>query len=137
LNVDDKNYEPIKNDKGEITHVGPPIVNNEGLIEAIGVPTGFMKIRKSVFTKLAEAYPDDWLEENGKKEFNFFGHLKENNMIFGEDMSFCRRWRSIGGKLWVEPRCNIGHWGVNVWGGNYDAFLKGMPTPIRKAEACA
>jgi hypothetical protein len=108
---------------------GKPIVNENGQIQAWGVPTGFMKIRRQVFVDLAEKMPDNFYmtgdPETGEqsKVFNFFGRMPP----LGEDISFCRRWASIGGKLWVEPRVTITHYGVKGWTGNYDTFLKQCP----------
>ncbi len=106
-----------------------PLVNEQGLIQVWGVPTGFMKIKREVFTKLMEAEPDNWYHGEGPddkkviKMYNFFGRI----VPLGEDISFCRRWTAIGGKLWVEPRITIVHYGVKGWEGNYDKFLKSCP----------
>jgi hypothetical protein len=121
-----------------------PKVNAQGLISAWGVPTGFMKIRREVFLKLAEKMPENFYEgkpmEEGSspvKVFNFFGRIPP----MGEDISFCRRWASIGGELWVEPRVTITHFGIKGWEGNYDKFLKACPggsnDPARKVVAPA
>lgn len=100
---------------------GKPIKNNKGLIKADGVPTGFMKIRKAVFDGLTKEYPDSYYIENGKKVWDFFSRIQP----FGEDMSFCKRWRDIGGEIYIEPDCNIGHFGVKGWYGNYkDSLLE-------------
>lgn len=107
---------------------GKPIVNEEGLIAAWGVPTGFMKIRREAFEKLAAADPDNFYwegqGEDAVKIYNFFGRIPP----MGEDISFCRRWvEKAGGELWVEPRITMGHYGVKKWEGNYHEFLKGCP----------
>lgn len=106
-----------------------PVVNEQGLIKAWGVPTGFMKIRREVFVKLAEMMPENYYmtgdPDTGEqhKVFNFFGRMPP----LGEDISFCRRWASIGGELWVEPRVTITHYGVKGWEGNYHEFLMACP----------
>jgi hypothetical protein len=107
-----------------------PKVNAQGLISAWGVPTGFMKIRKEVFFKMAIAKPDNFYMvknpvegEDPIKVFNFFGRMPP----LGEDISFCRRWVDAGGELWVEPRVTITHYGTKGWSGNYDSFLKACP----------
>lgn len=106
---------------------GRPIVNSDGLLSAWGVPTGFMKIRRTVFERLAAAQPDNfYLESVGDekmKRFNFFGRIPP----MGEDISFCRRFADIGGELWVEPRITMGHYGVKKWEGNYHDFLTRCP----------
>jgi hypothetical protein len=121
----------------------PKVDPKTGLISAWGVPTGFMKIRREVFLKLAEKMPDNKYEcskdEDGKESYhyNFFGRIPP----MGEDISFCRRWVSIGGELWVEPRVTITHFGVKGWEGNYHEFLLSCPggsnDPLRKVAVPA
>ena len=104
-----------------------PEVNAEGLIRADMVPTGFMKIKRSVFEKLKAARPNDWYWDDGAKIYNYFGHLTIDHVAYGEDISFNRRWQMIGGDLWVEPRCTISHIGTKSWEGNYHNFLLKQP----------
>lgn len=103
------------------------IVNKDGLIKAQKVPTGFMKISRTVFEKLKKAYPDDWYWDNERKLYNFFGHLTIDHVRYGEDISFGIRWQRIGGEIWVEPRVNMGHFGTHGWYGNYDRYLRSQP----------
>lgn len=107
---------------------GRPKVNEQGLLSAWGVPTGFMKIRREVFERLAEADPDNFyietIDEEPVKRFNFFGRVPP----LGEDISFCRRWvEKAGGELWVQPNITMGHYGVKKWEGNYHEFLMQCP----------
>lgn len=109
-----------------------PRVNAAGLIHAEKVPTGFMKIAREVFERLRFAEPENWYwepDEYGvsEKRYNFFGHLLENHTVYGEDISFCRRWQRAGGELYVEPRVTIEHYGTQGWKGNYDQFLRQQP----------
>lgn len=104
---------------------GIPEVNKDGLIRAQKVPTGFMKIHRSVFERLRAANPDDWYYEGeGRRVFNFFGHLTVDHIRYGEDISFGIRWQRIGGEIWVEPRVSMGHFGAQGWFGNYHDFLR-------------
>jgi len=121
---------PVKNNweyYGVTIHThenGTPIVNSEGLIRAEKVPTGFMKISKKVFEQLRDANPDDWYYgSDQEKIYNFFGHLTIDHIRYGEDISFNIRWQQIGGEIWLEPRCSIGHHGVQSWHGNYHEYL--------------
>jgi hypothetical protein len=108
---------------------GTPQIDDKGLIKAWGVPTGFMKIKKEVFTKLAEAQPDNYYmattdkDQPPEKFYNFFGRIPP----LGEDISFCRRWAEIGGELRVQPNITITHYGVEGHQGNYAYFLSTCP----------
>lgn len=108
------------------------IRDENGLIKADKVPTGFMKIKRLVFEKLIEANPDDWYFNTGPERpddrvWNFFGHLTIDRIRYGEDISFGIRWQRIGGEVWVEPRVTIGHYGTKEWMGNYDKYLRSQP----------
>jgi len=86
------------------------IVN--GVAEVSHAPTGCMLIKKNVFHKMIDAFPDKKINQptiiNGKqieKEFmyNFFDcyHEPETKRYYGEDFGFCKRWTEIGGKCHI------------------------------------
>jgi hypothetical protein len=41
-----------------------------------------------------------------------------------EDYAFCRRWRDIGGKIWVELQCNLLHLGQHHFRGDLAESLR-------------
>lgn len=52
-----------------------------------------------------------------------FDLLKADDGVqLSEDLSFCHRWRSIGGKVWAAQGWEIGHFGPHVWRGQFDQF---------------
>jgi hypothetical protein len=103
--------------------------DENGLIEVEAVPTGLMKISRNAVEQMIEAYPDlhyiDELMPN-KKGCALFSNLFENSRSWGEDISFCRRWRRIGGKVYLDPAIAIGHWGHKQFTGDYNHWLKAM-----------
>lgn len=106
-----------------------PKVRSDGLIHASKVPTGFMKIAREVFERIKMNDPDNWYWEpdeygTNSKRYNYFGHILEDHIVYGEDISFNKRWQACGGELFVEPRLTIGHFGIKEWKGNYDHFLR-------------
>jgi hypothetical protein len=118
---------------------GYPITTTGGLIEAKNglVPTGMMKIKKEVFKTLAYARPDDYYnatDKSGKigKTMNFFGHLFEEHVPYGEDASFCVRCKRAGIPLYVEPDITIKHYGTQAWEGNYRNYLIDQPRHNKK-----
>ena len=135
----DENYAALfkVNQKSELN------VEN-GLIEADGLPTGFMKIKRSVFEKLQADFdrmqvklevlqkenPDLVIPEliytdvrYGKKTYNFFGEFVSNGRWFGDDFGFCRRWQNILGRLWVLPNITFIHQGNKNYEGNLHQYL--------------
>ena len=120
---------------------GTPVVNENGLIKARNLPTGLMKIKRTALEKMAQHYVNEFyyeqkVTEDGEKLapiiiHNFFGNIisYDHRTYFGEDTSFCIRWREMGGDLWIEPRISIKHYGLKSYEGNFDKFLRGLPSP--------
>lgn len=109
-----------------------------GLLEVEAVPTGFMKISKACIAKMIEAYPETWHHSVAvNKEFwplfePFYDREKRHR--FGEDYSFCLKWRAIGGQVWIDPEIEMGHIGNKVFEGHLGKWLKSRiiqdkPTP--------
>jgi hypothetical protein len=130
---------PLKRDAGGFpvqikTQDGVP-VGRDGLIEALMLPGGFMRIKRSVFEKMAEAYPeskydDDFILIEGsdlKGAYDFFGFGIYGNVLRTEDFAFCERWRQIGGRLWVYPNVDFEHVGQKAYSANYHEYLLGLP----------
>jgi hypothetical protein len=41
-----------------------------------------------------------------------------------EDYAFCRRWRDMGGKVWVDLNCKLTHMGQHLFGGDLAESLR-------------
>jgi len=108
------------------TEDGIPI-GRDGLIEATGLPAGFLKINRLVFEKMYEAYPYLKYFEDGKEIYDLFGCTIMFGRWWGDDLAFCKRWELIGGTMWVEPDLTLSHTGRKTWTGNYHEFLLKQP----------
>ncbi len=112
---------------------GYPLMDPKwGTIKASDIPTGFMKINRTVFDRIRAMEPDNWYwapDGNGgaAKIHNYFGHLLEDHIIYGEDISFCKRAVRAGCELHVETRADMLHCGIQAWTGNYGDFLRKQP----------
>jgi hypothetical protein len=102
----------------------------DGVIEVTHSPTGFMLIKREVFTKLIEAYPDLRIDQdqiiNGKNVklehmWNFFDTQfdKEKHTYSGEDFAFCKRWKDIGGTCHAWIMDYITHVGEHQYTGRF------------------
>ena len=40
-----------------------------------------------------------------------------DNQYEGEDFAFCRRWRALGGEVWVDMLSPINHTGLHTFAG--------------------
>jgi len=101
-----------------------------GLIEVAALPGGFLSLSKNVFTKLKEAFPDRGYEHFGNKAHCYFQMLFTDGRLCGEDSYFCKEWRDIGGKVYLNPEVNLTHWDFNKpFKGHIGNWLKNRPQP--------
>jgi|TARA_R110000824_G_scaffold137866_1_gene302575 glycosyltransferase involved in cell wall biosynthesis len=97
-------------------------MDKQGFTKVDSGPAGFMMIDRSVFTKLAEAYPEKKSHlnqiQNGEQQelhnfYTFFDCVldKEKGSL-GEDISFCKLWRDMGGEIYCDAYAALTHYGV-------------------------
>lgn len=103
-------------------------VTEDEFVEVAEAPTGFMVIKRQVFTKLMTHYPQlnyvpDGPPNNPEAPFYwlFFDCMvdPDTNRYLSEDYAFCRRWRDIGGKVHADLRSDLGHLGQHMFRGNF------------------
>lgn len=111
-----------------------PIIDQDGLLAAEGIPTGFMKIKRSVFEKFINTHGDELVIEEPDHDmnlqfsyYNFFDCEKVGTRWIGEDYNFCRKWRLLGGDIWVYPDITFTHYGYREFVGNYHEYLMRQP----------
>lgn len=93
------------------------------LVEALSVGAAFMLIQRQVFDQLS--WHDMVKQYDTGKELTdyqseFFARRimaddQGRNRSFSEDYSFCNLYRSIGGTVWVDTLCELGHIGKYVY----------------------
>lgn len=93
----------------------------EKIIRVSEAGTGMMLIRRSVFEKMKEAFPENYyisddsrvLETEGKREMHaYFRTAIVDNRYLSEDYYFCHKWREIGGDVWLFPWSQCTHYGT-------------------------
>lgn len=94
------------------------------LVEALQVGTGLMLIAREVFDEMiargnVPSY-DCGDIMNPSREYKFFERRIESDgygrqLDYSEDYAFCNRWRAMGGTVWVDTLCRIGHVGRHVF----------------------
>ena len=104
-------------------------------MEVLDAPTGFMLIARRVFDRLAAAMPElrytpdsvglSDSETLNRPHYRFFDVLAEpaNGRYLTEDYAFCRRWQSVGGKIFVDARSRLTHQGIKVYTGDFGRAL--------------
>ncbi len=101
--------------------------DENGLIEVAGVPAGFLRLSRSMLEKMIAAYPEtefyvETLDDH--KAYALFDPWRDGVIKYGEDYSFCRRWREIGGKVFIDPEILMGHVGYKTFMGSIGEWLR-------------
>jgi len=93
---------------------------SQKLIEADGVPGGFMRLKRSVIEKMVKAYPETKCnyKDSGEMHLLFENIIADDGTPLGEDYAFCDRWRRVGGKIFIYPNIAFAHYGRKQWTGN-------------------
>lgn len=97
-----------------------------GLLEVEGAPTGFLRITRAAAEKMvasAEWYHDAQAPDG--KSWMLFDRIRDaNHQKWGEDFSFCKRWREMGGQVWIDPEIEMGHIGNKTFTGTIGNWLR-------------
>jgi glycosyltransferase involved in cell wall biosynthesis len=111
-----------------------------GLMEVEGVPAGFLRINRRAIESIAAARKDRWYEDMtapGMKIIDFFDFdlVAEQHQYFSEDYTFCRRWRDLGGKVWVDPELMLHHTGTKTFSGKFGDWLRSQDGKLINVSA--
>lgn len=111
-------FHPLTDDEGR--SIRDP---RTGRIKIANAATGFLCIKREVFERLksvcakivhANECPSDHLPHL----FNFFPAEVEDGILMSEDYGFSRRWRSVGGEVWMDPAIKLTHFGAHPFEGD-------------------
>jgi len=121
-------------------------IQKDGFTEITAGPTGFMMIKREVFEKLAEKYPErktvnkqlvgNRVQTMEKGWYTFFESAQDpENGYLGEDISFCRLWTNIGGKIYADTQTPLTHFGSHAFHGSLNMmFAKQKPIDDKPKE---
>lgn len=116
-----------------VTATGHASNVEDGMLEVNMIPTAVLKIKREAFMKVARAgdaqlrieYDRETSEEHARYlSFFDFEVDNEKHLEFGEDVTFCRKWKRLGGEIWCEPNMTIRHHGKNFREGNFLTHLR-------------
>ena len=145
--IDPKELEKIVGDYVFNPVAGTQQFNVGEPIQVLEIGTGYMMIKKEVFAKFAECYPDSKYKPDhvgqaffdGTRYINAFfdciidrkrmlklsdGTEKEvggSDRYLSEDYTFCQLWRNIGGEVWLCPWMKTHHIGTYAFTGDMGA----------------
>lgn len=98
----------------------------DGWVELSAAGTGMMAIKTTVIKDMYFAYPElEYISDNDEKRVALFDFMVYDGRYRGEDYTFCRRWREIGGQIWLWPDVTTTHNGNFGYTGNIADFLIG------------
>jgi glycosyltransferase involved in cell wall biosynthesis len=107
---------------------GNPIVRKDGTVKGHWIPAGFLKITRNAVCRFIEAYPELTYGDKCAPHVDLFNHGAYKGVWYGEDYSFARRWRELGGDINIIPDINVNHHTAeNEYKGNYHQYLMTMP----------
>jgi hypothetical protein len=109
-------------------------------VEVLEIGTGFMMIKRDVFGKFKDAYPEFRYKPDHVGQANFDGtryiHAYFDTVIdhgvsdryLSEDYMFCQWWRKIGGQIWLCPWMKTHHVGTYAFTGDMPAVANYVGT---------
>lgn len=91
-----------------------------------------MLIRRNVLETMAERHPELKYEQShtkGGHGTNLYALFdtsldRDQGIYLPEDYTFCKRWRAMGGEIWVCIRSKFTHVGTFEYHGDYAALLE-------------
>jgi hypothetical protein len=81
------------------------------LVEVAHVGTGFLLVSRQANERLLEAYRADTYDAGDRQLTSLFQQNRDEGT---EDVSFCRRWRAIGGEAWMHTSVVLPHYDGNT-----------------------
>jgi hypothetical protein len=136
-----------------IRFVGAPLPEGQrewrgAFVTAEFAGTGFMLIRRNVFERMIEAYPHTHytaahISSSAPATRNLYALFdcmieEETSHYLSEDYTFCKRFRAIGGKVWLNTHSNLVHVGSFDYSGSPaprfpNAAIREVPAPTPNA----
>lgn len=110
-----------------------------GAVEVESVGTGFMRIMRDCLKAIMRARPDLKLAGDMTTDAAIRPHyhrfFRFGDDDGGEDYEFCALWRSLGGRIRVDPEIALTHCGDAEYRGRFADALVAAPPPAASREA--
>lgn len=111
--------------------------------------TGFLLIKRAALEKMAAAYPETKFASThnfpalGAGSGNLYALFDclidpASGHYLSEDYAFCRRWRALGGEIWLDLESRLAHVGSHAFNGDTTAryaFLQAATMPLATADS--
>ncbi len=102
-------------------------VDADGFFQVSEAPTGFMCIKREVFTRMVAHYPElqyvpdsPGVQDQGL-HYRFFDVSvhPQTRRYLSEDYGFCKLWTDMGGAIHVDACSNLSHQGQKLYRGDF------------------
>jgi hypothetical protein len=113
---------------------GRELERRDGFVTGLYAGTGFMMIRRQALMQMIAAYPQTRYSAThtraaSQRSEHFYALFDcmiepETGHYLSEDYTFCRRWRDIGGRIWLDPTGQLYHVGAHDFVGRAEAHLR-------------
>jgi hypothetical protein len=107
---------------------GEEAEQHQGFVSAQYAGTGFMLIRRNVLERMIAAYPQTRYTSShhtsapstSGNQYALFDCMidEKSGAYLSEDYTFCKRWRDIGGKIWLDTESRLTHIGAYDYTGD-------------------
>jgi hypothetical protein len=96
--------------------------SNDDILEVESVGTGMLKVSRTAAQKIfdfSESYLDN---EDSLYRMAFEVAVVDGNIV-SEDLMFCKKWKDLGGKIFIDTSIDPYHIGNAVFKGNFKEYL--------------
>jgi hypothetical protein len=118
---------------------GAELKQENGFATGVYAGTGFQLIKRDVFLRMQKAYPETKYKalhafprpaQPSENLYALFDCMidPDTGVYLSEDYAFCRRWRAIGGEIWLDLQSKLTHTGSYSFRGNAAAHFAGVAT---------
>ena len=83
------------------------------LIEALQTAPGFLLLTRSCLERMVLAHPE-LTYDNGSERVCSLWSPRFEGQVYSEDLSFCARWRALGGQIWAHSGVVLKRYGESV-----------------------
>jgi hypothetical protein len=119
-------------DSAPLRYVGFPCEGEaretrDGFVTGLYAGAGFMLIRRAALLRMIEAFPETRytaahtqpVPSGSPNQYALFDCMIDpaTGHYLSEDYAFCHRWRSIGGRIWLDTRGVLTHIGSHEFSG--------------------
>jgi len=104
-----------------------------GAIEVLDASTGFMLVKREVFERMIEAFPETKYKNDSAIPDYLADYCyalwdtmidPESRRYLSEDYTFCRRFQQLGGEIWIDPYTALNHIGTYSFEGDLKTILQ-------------